>query len=322
MLYDILLLLLGLILIAKGGDLFVDSSVHMARAMHVPRIVIGGTLVALATTTPELVVSATASVLGDSGIALGNAIGSCIANIGLIIGTVAVISTVAVSPEDFRRRAWWMTSAAVLVILFSWDRELGRLPAWLLLAYAAAYLYADYRRIRDRQSHSFAVAEVADAEESDGALGRSIVLFLVGASLILVGSRLLVTSGIALANALGVPSIIIGLSVVAIGTSLPELVTGVASARKGVPDLAIGNILGANLLNLGLIVGLSGVIRPLSVSRFTQLYSYPWLMVFILAAVVLIGRTGTLARREGLFLLSLYVVYIAGLALYPAFASN
>ena len=130
------------------------------------------------------------------------------------------------------------------------------------------------------------------------------------------------TSGIALANALGVPSVIIGLSVVAIGTSLPELVTGIASARKGVPDLAIGNILGANLLNLGLIIGLSGAIRPLSLSRFTQWYSYPWLMAFILAIVFLIGRTGTLDRRERLFLLSLYVVYIAGLVLYPALTSS
>ena len=182
----LLLLLLGLILVAKGGDPFVDSSVHIARAVHVPRIVIGGTLVSLATTMPELVVSATASVLGDSGIALGNAIGSCIANIGLIIGTVAVISTVTVSPEDFRRRAWWMTSAAVLVVLFSWDRELGRLPAYLLLGYAAAYLWADYRRIRERRLHSLAVAEGQDAEDSDGALGRSILQFLVGASLILM----------------------------------------------------------------------------------------------------------------------------------------
>ena len=124
---------------------------------------------------------------------------------------------------------------------------------------------------------------------------------------------MLVTSGIGLATALGVPSIVIGLSIVAIGTSLPELVTGVSSALKGVPDLSVGNILGANLLNLAMIVGLSGVIRPLTVTRFTQWYSYSWLVVFIVLIVAMLGRKGVLERRGGLALLSLYGVYLAGL---------
>ena len=124
---------------------------------------------------------------------------------------------------------------------------------------------------------------------------------------------MLVTSGIGLATALGVPSVVIGLSIVAVGTSLPELVTGVSSALKGVPDLSIGNVLGANLLNLAMIVGLSGVIRPLTVTRFTQGYSYSWLVIFVVLILVMLGRKGVLERRGGLALLSLYGVYLAGL---------
>ena len=132
----------------------------------------------------------------------------------------------------------------------------------------------------------------------------------------MLGSRLLVDSGGALAAALGVPSIIIGLSVVAIGTSLPELVTGVSAAFKGVPDLSLGNIIGANILNLFLIIGLSGTINPLTLDRFTQFYSYGWLAVFV-AAFIGLATTGPFHRRGGLLLLGLYVVYVAGLVIVP-----
>ena len=126
MLPDIVLLIVGLGLIGKGGDLFVDSSLSIGSALQVPRFIIGGTLVSLVTTTPELVVSVMASAMGDSGIALGNAIGSCICNIGLVVGTVALITPVAVDQRDFANRAAWMLGGAVLVIGLSWDRNLSR----------------------------------------------------------------------------------------------------------------------------------------------------------------------------------------------------
>ena len=311
MLQDIVLLLFGLGLVAKGGDLFVDSSIAIGHALRVPRFVIGGTLVSLATTTPELVVSAMASRVGDSGIALGNAIGSCICNIGLIIGTVALLTPVEVEKRDFVRRAAWMVSAAVLVVVFTWDRTLSRPLAVLLMTFSFAYLAWDYLGIRRRRRQAVA----AEAPDTSG-LTKAVGLFALGAVLIVFGSQLLVDSGRSLAAALGVPSIIIGLSVVAIGTSLPELVTGVSAARKGVPDLSLGNIIGANILNLFLIIGLSGTINPLTLDRFTQFYSYGWLAVFF-AAFIGLATTGLFHRRGGLLLLGLYVVYVAGLVVVP-----
>jgi len=311
-LYDIVLIVIGLGLVAKGGGLFVDSSIYISKVLRIPRFVIGGTLVSLATTTPELVVSAMASSVGDSGIALGNAIGSCICNIGLIVGTVALLTPVEVEKRDFVRRAAWMVSAAVLVVVFTWDRTLSRPLAAVLLTLSFAYLVWDYLGIRRQRAE----ADDGKAPDTSG-LTKEMWLFALGAALIVVGSRFLVDSAQSLAAAFGVPSIIIGLSVVAIGTSLPELVTGVSAVRKGVPDLSLGNIIGANVLNLYLIVGLSGTINPLTFDRFTQFYSYGWLAVFFVAVTGLVARTSHFHRSGGLLLLALYVVYIAGLVIVP-----
>lgn len=314
MLHDVLLLAFSLVLVGKGGELFVDSSVRIGQALHVPRFVIGGTLVSLATTTPELVVSVLASALGDSGIALGNAVGSFICNIGLIIGTVAVMVPVVVDRRLFAKRATWMTAGAVLVIAFSWDRALDRLLAATLLALAVVYLFWDYREIRA----SHARGRAADEGRTDTTgLARALALFALGAALIIFGSRILVGSGQSLAVALGVPSIIIGLTVVAVGTSLPEFVTGVTAARRGVPELSLGNIIGANVLNLLFIIGVSGSVRTLTLSGFTQWYSYPWMLAFAATVIFIVHRWGAVRRRGGIVLLLLYVAYVTGLVALP-----
>ena len=315
MLYDILLIAVGFAFVAKGGDLFVDSSIHIGRALRIPRFVIGGTLVSLATTTPELVVSVTAASMGDSGIALGNAVGSCICNIGLVVGLVAIIMPVAVDRPDFIRRAAWMVGGGVLVVAFSWDRSMERIYGLLLLAGAAAYLAWDLAGILRSRRQS--AGEAGDPDAAEG-LGAAVGWFAVGAACVIVGSRLLVTSGQGLAAALGVPSAIIGFSVIAVGTSVPELVTGVSAARKGVPDLSLGNIIGANVLNLLLIVGLSGTIQPLVLDPFSQGYGFPWLAIFFVTLIGIVLRFGLVRRAAGIALLLLYALYIIGLVATPA----
>ncbi len=314
MLYDILLIAVGFALVAKGGDLFVDSSIHIGRALRIPRFVIGGTLVSLATTAPELVVSVTAATMGDSGIALGNAVGSCICNIGLIVGMVALIMPVQVDRTDFVRRAGWMVAGGLLVVGFSWDLSLDRVYGIVLLALAVAYLAWDLMGIlRSRRESG---TEAQDPNASKG-LAKAVGWFAVGGACVLAGSRLLVTSGQGLAEALGVPSAIIGFSVIAIGTSVPELVTGVSAARKGVPDLSLGNIIGANVLNLLLIVGLSGTIQPLVLDPFSQWYGFPWLGIFFLAIVGMVLKNGVVRRSAGIGLLVLYALYTIGLVSIP-----
>lgn len=315
MFIDILLISVGFALVAKGGELFVDSSIHIGRALRIPRFVIGGTLVSLATTAPELVVSATAASMGDSGIALGNAVGSCICNMGLIVGTVALIMPVEVDRPDFIRRAAWMIAGGLLVVAFSWDLSMGRVYGGVLLAGAVAYLGWDLVGILRSRQESAGEAEDPDAAKG---LAGAVGWFAVGGACVLVGSRLLVTSGQGLAEALGVPSAIIGFSVIAIGTSVPELVTGVTAARKGVPDLSLGNIIGANVLNLFLIVGLSGTIQPLVLDAFSQWYGFPWLGVFVLVICGVVLRSGVVRRAAGIGLLVLYALYTIGLMTIPA----
>lgn len=309
------ILFLGLLLVIKGGDLFVDASVIIAEKLKIPRMVIGGTIVSLATTGPEMVVSAMASAMGDSGIAIGNAVGSAICNIGLIVGLLAILGTVRVDLRAFRSRWIWMMAAAVMVFVFSWNLATTRRQGAVLIALALAYLIVDYLAVR--KSRNPPGPPLAEKEKENAGLGREIVFFGLGAGLVIAGSRLLVISGSTLAAMMGVPSVIIGLSIIAVGTSLPELVTAVSSARKGVSDLSIGNIIGANVLNLGLITGTASVIRPLELTRFTQVYSFPWLTLFIAGMAWLLLRDGRLEKRDGFLLLGCYGLYLSGLILLP-----
>ncbi len=311
MLIDSLLIVVGFALVAKGGDLFVDSSIRIGKALAIPRIVIGGTLVSLATTAPELVVSVTAALRGDPGMALGNAIGSCICNIGLIVGAVALIVPVDADRADFIRRALWMAAGGLLVVGFSWDLSMERVFGGILLAGAFGYLGWDlFGILRARQGGD--TASEVDAEARAG-LGGAVAWFTLGGGCVLAGSYFLVTSGQNLALAAGIPSSVIGFTVIAIGTSVPELVTGVTAARKGVPDLSLGNIIGANVLNLFLIVGLSSAIAPLNLDLFSQRYGFPWMAVFFLMVIATVLKYGVVRRTAGIVLLTLYALYTAGI---------
>jgi len=319
MLIHILLLLFGLILIVKGGDWFVDSSVDIAQYLNVPRMVIGGTLVSIATTMPELIVSATASYMKDSGIAMGNAVGSAITNIGLIVGVIAVMTHVRVDLQAFKGRSLWMIASGLLMIVFAWNLQLGWKAGGILLSFAMAYLIFDYWKItyKKKQESSANESETRDFGSPTTNMKRSVGFFVLGATLVVVGSRLLVVSGIAIAKSLGVPSVIIGLSIISVGTSLPELVTAVTSARKGIPDLSIGNIIGANVLNLTMITGVASVIHPLVLTPFTRFYSFSWLAVFLITMVAMFLRQGEIAKKEGSVLLFLYTLYVLGLVFIP-----
>jgi cation:H+ antiporter len=315
MILHLILFAVGLVLILKGGDLFVDSSATIARRLNIPRIIIGGTIVSLATTAPELVVSTTASLKGDAGIALGNAVGSAIANIGLIVGVSAILAPISMDIIPFRRRSFWMLITAVLVTVFSWQLEVTRPAGLVLVLSAAIYLTLNcVQAIRERKKEQSAAE--GSSQEKDTPLGKAITIFAIGAALVIVGSHFLVDSGIAIATALGIPSLIIGLTAVAVGTSLPELVTAITSAKKKVADLSIGNIVGANILNLGLITGVSAMIRPLTLDLFTRYYAFTWMFIMILAMMIIFWKKGQMAKKAGIFLLFLYTIYTLGLFIF------
>ena len=292
----------------RGGDLFVDASSQLSRAFRVPRFIVGGTIVSVATTVPELLTSIQASLDGDSGLALGNAIGSCIANIGLITGLVAIIIPIEFDRSDVLKRSTWMMFAAVFIVIVSWNLKISFAYAVVLLIFTGVYLVWDVFGIVRHRSKLFD-EPIGDHPTPLSAIGW----FLLGAVFVGFGSKLLVDAGQNIAVALGISTTVIGLSFVAFGTSLPELVTGVKAARRGMPDLSLGNIIGANVLNLLLIVGASGVITPLVLEPMSQQYAFPWLGVFFVMLLGIIVRHGVIRRAAGIGLLLLFGLYSLGL---------
>jgi len=304
----LLLLGVGFALIIKGGDLFVSSSVAVAHHMHIPNVVIGSTLVSLATTAPELAVSATASFHGQPGLAIGNAVGSAIANIGFILGMLCVLHPIPVRPKDFLIPAFVMLGAGLLMVALTWQLSLGRVGGGFLVACGLAYLVVDYLRHRPGEGGQMARVEVL--EHDIMTLRRALLVFSVGAVLVLIGSQLLSRNAVVLAERAGVSPILIGLTLVAFGTSLPELVTAITAARKGVPELSLGNIIGANILNVTLVTGTAASIAPLKLDRWTQAYSFPAMVAMFILLIVL-GRLGKrLSRRDGFILLGFYALYL------------
>lgn len=314
------MLLGGLALIVKGGEFFVAAAIRLAEFLRMPRVVIGSTLVSLATTTPELVVSIMAGLRGEAGLAVGNAVGSCICNIGLILGVTASLKQVDVHFRALRTPLFAMFGFGLILFLMTLDLSLARWQGGVLLAGGFGYFAWDFwRHWRDRKPEALAEATAIEAEKAAArwawvqTKAGTAAQFLFGAGIVVAGSRLLVEGAVGAASSLGVPSIVIGLTVVAVGTSLPELVTAITSSRKSVSDLAVGNVLGANIANLSLIVGAAAVIQSVGMDRLTQLFNFP-AMLGIMALFLWMLWTGRrVTRREGATLLAVYGGYIAAL---------
>jgi cation:H+ antiporter len=320
MLSDLLGLLIGLALIIQGGDWFVAAAIRVAEFLRMPRVVIGGTLVSLATTCPELVVSIIASSRGESGLAVGNAVGSCLCNVGLVLGVTAFLRPIQLDPKSLRLPLGAMLVVAMLLFGMTLDLNLARWQGALLVAAGAAYFVGDFiRHYRDRSPAHLAEATAIEEAviESRWAWFKTrpgtATQFLIGAAVVVGGSRLLVDGAVGAAGKLGISSMVIGLTVVAVGTSLPELITAVTSSRRAVSDLAVGNVLGANIANLSIIVGTAALLSGVPLDRTTQLFNFPSLLVVMGVLGFLIHQSHGITRRGGILLLALYGSYLAAL---------
>lgn len=320
----ILWMVLGLALLVKGGELFVSASVRIAEFLRMPRVVIGSTLVSLATTTPELVVSFMAGSRGESGLAVGNAVGSCICNIALILGVTASFRPVDIHLRALRTPLIAMFTCGLFLFAMTFDLRLTRGQGVVLILLGLGYFIYDFvHHARDTQR-----AVVAEAREIQEAVaGRlawfrtkpgSALQFLLGAGIVVLGSRWLVDAAVNLAGALGIPSIIIGLTVIAVGTSLPELVTAVVSTRSNVSDLAVGNVLGANIANLTFIVGVAAMMSEVTMQRVTQMVNFTALLVVFGLLLWMLLSDRRVTRKEGAVLLVTYGFYLCALVFLAA----
>ncbi len=322
---QLLLLILGLALIILGGDLFVSAAVRIAELLRMPRVVIGSTLVSLATTSPELVVSITAGAKGESGLAVGNALGSCVCNIGLILGLTAALKHIDVHPPALRVPLVAMLLFGLLLMVMTTDLVLSRWQGVSLVVLGAGYFIYDFvRHSRDTRPADIAEATAIEREVKARfawlkTKWGTAIQFLFGAGIVVFGSRLLVDAAVNIAGTLGIPSMVIGLTVVAVGTSLPELITAVTSSRRNVSDIAVGNIVGANIANLSLVVGTAAALHEVDMDRATQLLNFPALLVSMVLLLYVLLTENRVTRRQGVLLLVFYAVYLAavvGLAVF------
>lgn len=315
MLVPVLLFCAGLIFLIKGGDWFVDGATGIARRFHLPELLIGATVVSIGTTLPEVMVSTTSALTGHGEIAYGNAIGSVICNTALIAAL-----TIAVKPGKVDKAAlripvaFFFTAAVIYAGVAYTTGYFARWVGFLMLAMFIAYICLTVYQMKKNPEPA---AEAEEPEGETGSLAKDLLLLVVGAALIAVGANLLVDNGTLIAQALGVPESVIALTFVALGTSLPELVTAITSLIKGHGALSLGNVIGANLFNLVLVSGVSVTLAPFSIPQSAVIFGHNASLVLelpVMFAVMLLLTVpallkGKLSRAQGITLLAIYVVF-------------
>ena len=312
MLIPVLLFIVGLLFLIKGGDWFVDGASALARRFHLPELLIGATVVSIGTTLPEVMVSTMSALSGHGEIAYGNAIGSVICNAALIAAITIAVRPGKVDPKTLKMPVLFFFAAAAIYCVAAYGfGKFTRPMGFIMLAMFVAYMAANIHQMKN------APAEEHEEEEETMPLHRMLMLLVLGAVLIAMGANLLVDNGTLIAQALGVPESVIALTFVALGTSLPELVTAITSLIKGHSDLSLGNVVGANVFNLVLVSGVSVALAPFTVPQSATIFGMNSSLVLeipvMIAVMVLLTAPalvkGKLSRVQGVALLVIYAVF-------------
>lgn len=311
---DVFFIALGIALLYFGGELLVTNASKLARIWGLSPLVIGLTVVAFGTSAPELAASLTAALQGSAALAIGNVVGSNIANIALILGVAALLHPLRTEARFIRREVPIMIVVAGLLVLLFRDGSLGRFEGALFLTLLALYLWVLLRGSEQPQVEA-AFAEAYAGGSSVTSPRRTVLGALAGLALLVIGAQLLITGATALARSAGVPELVIGLSLVAVGTSLPELATSVIAALKREPDIALGNIVGSNIFNILGILGVTTLVQPVTLP-YAEVALDLWLMLGLSLLMLPFLLTGLrLGRREAAVLLLLYALYLGYLYL-------
>ena len=297
-----ILLAVGFLMLVKGADWFVDGSSAVARRFGIPQLVIGLTIVAMGTSAPEAAVSITAAIKGNADITIGNIVGSNILNILIILGLSSLFANLQVAKSTVRLEIPFMLGITAVLMVQGNDGVVGKGNALILLALFGLYLWYLFRMAKQGRE------EVQEADVVQP-LWKNLAMTGIGLVLIVWGSNVTVDAATALARLFGMSERFIGLTIVALGTSLPELFTSVSAARKGNADIAIGNIVGSNIFNILFIVGLSAVIVPVP---FADPFRIDTVIAFLAGIVLLLCALPRkkLLRRHGLMMLALYGIYL------------
>lgn len=317
----------SLVVIIKGGDWFVESAVWVAKATGIPNVLIGATIVSVATTLPELLVSSIATYNEYYDIAIGNVVGSTICNIGFILGLVAVLAPIKIERKGFFIKGSFMLFSAIVLLFLLKDTIITRKEGSILLILFAIYVIFNIIELKI-ESKNQSITNEATITKKDEAF-KIIIKFISGAILIVIGAKILVESGSEIARFLKIPEQVISLTLIAIGTSLPELITAISSMLKGEQGISIGNILGANILNMLMVLGVSskigskGIVTSYqNIMLGTKIYNIPQTlyldmpMSLLVMLILIVGGlfSKKIGRVLGVSLVASYIMYLTVLA--------
>ena len=310
----ILLFIVGIVFVVKGGDIFVDSASWIAEVSGIPKLIVGATIVSFATTLPELLVSIFAAIEGSVDISIGNAFGSVTANIGLIMAIAILCMPSPINRSDYMLKTVLMLGSAAMVVIFGAQGSFSMIACIVLLIIFAISMTDNVRNavISMRESNDNESTELLRASVTARTVTTNIVKFILGAVMIVIGAQLLVDNGTIIAEFFKVPERVIGITIIAVGTSLPELVTTLTAIRKHESSLSAGNIIGANIIDITLIMPLASLIsgKALPVSSTVAMLDLPACLIVGSIAMIPTLITKRFSRWQGVVLLVVYAAYI------------
>ena len=311
MLISCLFVIVGLAILVYGADIFVAGAAGLARQLGMPPLIIGLTIVGFATSAPEIMAGSVSAWQGKTAIAIGNALGSNIANIGLVLGISALLLPITVASGTLKREYGLMLLSVLLAFLLMLDGQLSRVDAALLLGALLIFIGAIVWIARHSRQDDPLEAEFSQAVTGAKTPAAASLKLLAGLALLLAGAELLIRGAVYIAGALGVSELVIGLTIVAIGTSLPELAASIVSIIRKEADIAIGNIIGSNMFNMLAVLGIPGLIQPAYFERAVLLRDFPAMigLCLLLGMLVFITGRGRLRRAEGALLFLCFAAY-------------
>ena len=313
----IILFFVGFFLITKGADIFIDCTVKIGRKTGISELILGATVVSFATTLPELTVSVFASIDNYTTMSLGNAVGSIICNTGLILGLVVIISPFKVDKNMFSSKSIILLISVLTLMVLGANGSISRGDGFILIVLLIVFMYSNIKSVSGKNRinspnnmQSNSCDNIKSSKHENLKVG---VLFVLGLIMMVVGSKLLVDNGVKIANSIGVPQGIISLTVIALGTSLPELVSSLTAIKKKHHGISVGNILGANILNIVSVIGISSLINDLPILSQNMRIDFEFMTIILLILILPTIKSGKLYRVQGLLLLSSYIIYITTL---------
>lgn len=306
-----LLLIIGFFFLIKGADLFVEGAASIARKFNVPAMVIGLTIVAMGTSAPEAAVSITSSLAGQNDMSVANVVGSNFFNILVVLGVSAILAKLPVQKDTIKKDTPFLLLVSGLLLLFGLNLNISRIEGLILLVVFAYFLISTVRSAKNTSSTSTVETEVAMEMEvsEEVSMPKTILLSILGIVGIVLGGDMVVNSATDIATAFGMSANLVGLTIVAVGTSLPEFVTSVVAIKKGETEIAIGNVIGSNIFNILLVLGLATTIKPIAISMLA-LTDIIFMVAITVLLYIFMKKDNSLVKKQGFILVAIYIAYM------------